>query len=473
LIRGGLAVLGKTDLMSAAKLPMSAKIGFGLGDYGFNLVWSGTGLFLMYVYTDVFGVSPTIAGAVYALALVWDAVTDPVMGVIADRTRTKWGRYRPWIALGALPLGASYALAYWNPGFTGVALIAWIAFTHCFLRTAYTVASIPFSSLQARLSNDANERTTLAGFRMIGAASGGLTVALLTPLFVHSIAPGDEARGYLLAAIAAGILCVLILGYVVMVMREPAETGPAPTPEPMWRDVGAFFEQLVKNGPLAQVFLVIMTVSIAVTMFGKNVLYYFKYVLEAPQLATFALIATPVMMLFLVPVWALLAQKTSKRIAWMIGATISVIGFAAFYFNPSKDPAIVFAIIAVIAVGGSSFGVLFWSMLPDTVEWGEAKLGVRHEAKVFGFASFAQKAALGINALLLGLMLDGVGYVANTEQTPQAIQGIVAMMALIPLAGVIVSMLILWTYPIDAKRHAELRAEIAARAAFVSKSPAS
>jgi glycoside/pentoside/hexuronide:cation symporter, GPH family len=456
--------------MSAGKLPLSAKLGFGLGDYGFNLVWSGTGLFLMYVYTDVFGVAPTVAGAVYALALVWDAVTDPMMGVIADRTRTKWGRYRPWIALGALPLGISYALAYWNPGFTGMALIVWIAFTHCFLRTAYTVASIPFSSLQARLSNDANERTTLAGFRMIGAASGGLTVAILTPLFVQTLSPGDEARGYLLAAMAAGALCVLILGYVVAVMREPAEDGPAPTPEPMWRDVGAFFEQLFKNGPLAQVFLVIMTVSIAVTMFGKNVLYYFKYVMNAPALATYALIATPIAMLVLVPVWALLAQKTSKRLAWMIGGTIAAIGFAAFYLNPYRaDPAAVFTIIAVIAVGGSSFGVLFWSMLPDTVEWGEAKLGVRHEAKVFGFASFAQKAALGVNALLLGVMLDSVGYVANTELAPKTIEGIVAMMALIPLAGVIVSMLILWSYPIDAKRHAELRAEIAARAA---KAPA-
>lgn len=453
-------------LSPSAKLPLSAKLGFGLGDYGFNLVWSGTGLFLMYVYTDVFGISPVVAGAVYALALVWDAVTDPVMGVIADRTRTKWGRYRPWIALGALPLAVSYALAYWNPGFTDVALIVWVAFTHCFLRTAYTVAGIPFSSLQARLTDDSNERATLAGYRMIGAASGGLTVALATPIIVRTFGQGNEAHGYVLAAIAAGVLCVLILGYVVAVMREPIDDAATPPPEPMWSDLGAFFKQFSQNLPLVQVFSVIIAVSVAVTMFGKNILYYFKYVLEAPAGAeTLALIATPVAMLVLVPVWAILAQKTSKRLAWMVGASIAAAGFLAFYLNTSKELSVAYGIIAVIAIGCSSFGVLFWSMLPDTVEWGEAKLGARHEAKVFGFASFAQKAALGLNALLLGLILDAIGYSANDVQTPLALSGIVATMSLVPLAGVLASVAILWRYPIDAKRHAALREEIAARRA--------
>lgn len=449
--------------MSAPKLPLATKVGFGFGDYGFNLVWSGTGLFLMYVYTDVFGISPTVAGAIYALALVWDAVTDPVMGVIADRTRTRWGRYRPWVAMGAVPLAASYVLAYWNPGFTGVALVVWAAFTHCLLRTAYTVASIPFSSLQARLTQDANERAQLAGFRMVGAASGALTVALATPVAIQLLAPGDEARGYVLAAMGLAGLAVVIFAYVVAVMHEPAETAD-PAPEPMLTGLGDFFGQCRRNGPLVRIFLVIIAVGVALTMFSKNILYYFKYVLEAPQLATFALIAPALAMILFVPVWVWIAGKTSKRTAWMIGSAISGTGYLAFWLNPWPEPAAVFAIIAVIALGGSSFGVLFWSMLPDTVEWGEAREGVRHEAKVFGFASFAQKAALGLNALLLGISLDAVGYVANQDQSPETLTGITALMSLAPLAGVIASVLILWSYPIDARRHAELRTEIAARA---------
>jgi glycoside/pentoside/hexuronide:cation symporter, GPH family len=454
--------------MSAAKLPLTQKVGFGLGDFGFNLVFSGTGLFLMYVYTDVFGISPTVAGAVYALALVWDAVTDPVMGVIADRTRTRWGRYRPWIAAGALPLAISYVLAYWNPGFTGLALIIWVAFTHCLLRTAYTVASIPFSSLQARLTDDANERATLAGFRMMGAASGALTVALATPVVIHTLAPGDEARGYVLAAMGLAGLAVLIFAYVVAVMREPPEGAGAPEPEPLFEGLGDFFAQFARNKPLVQIFLVIIAVSVALTMFSKNVLYYFKYVLQAPEQASIALIAPAVMMILTVPFWVWVANKTSKRTAWMIGSAIASTGYLAFYLNPSTDLRVVMAIIFVMTFGGACFGVLFWSMLPDTVEWGEAFEGVRHEAKVFGFASFAQKAALGLNALLLGISLDAVGYVANQDQTPETLAGITALMSLVPLAGVIASVLILWTYPIDAKRHAELRAQIAARAAKAS-----
>jgi glycoside/pentoside/hexuronide:cation symporter, GPH family len=449
-------------------LSFLAKFGFGAGDFAFNLVFAGTGLFLMYVYTDVFGVSPTIAGLVYAIALAWDAVTDPVMGVIADRTRTRWGRYRPWIAAGAIPLAISYVLAFWNPGFTGVALVIWIAFSHCFLRTAYTVASIPFSSLQARLSSDANERAQLAGFRMMGAACGVLTVAMLTPLVVANLGKGDEARGYVLAAMAAGVLAVIIFAFVVTVMREPAESEDTSPPKAMWSDIGAFFAQFLQNGPLVQVFFVIIAVSMAVTMFSKNVLYYFKYVLEAPESATLALVTPALAMLVLVPVWVFIASKTSKRTAWMIGSTIAAIGYLAFYLNPTKDVRVVMAIIMFIAIGGSSFGVLFWSMLPDTVEWGEAHHGVRHEAKVFGFASFAQKAALGVNALLLGLMLDGVGYKANQNQTAQTLDGITAMMSLIPLLGILVSMAILWKYPIDAKRHAALRQQIGERHASSS-----
>ncbi len=448
--------------MSAGRVPLATKFGFGAGDFGFNLVWSGTGLFLMYVYTDVFGISPTVAGAIYALALAWDAVTDPVMGVIADRTRTRWGRYRPWIAIGAVPLAASYVLAYWNPGFTGLALVIWAAFTHCLLRTAYTVAGIPFSSLQARLTNDADERARLAGFRMVGAASGALTVALATPVAIQVLAPGDEARGYVLAAMGLAGLAVLIFAYVVVVMREPAEVAAA-EPEALFAGLGDFFVQFARNGPLVRVFLVIIAISVALTMFSKNLLYYFKYVLQAPEQATLALVTPALMMILTVPVWVWIANKTSKRTAWMIGSAIAGAGYLAFWLNPSTDVAVVMGIILVIALGGASFGVLFWSMLPDTVEWGEAKGGVRHEAKVFGFASFAQKAALGLNALLLGVSLDAVGYVANQDQSPETLAGITALMSLVPLAGVIASVLILWSYPIDARRHAALREEIAAR----------
>jgi glycoside/pentoside/hexuronide:cation symporter, GPH family len=279
---------------------------------------------------------------------------------------------------------------------------------------------------------------------------------------VHRLS-SDEGQGYFLAAVLAGVVTLASLLYVAFVMREPEDLTPVKR-EAMLGDVGSFFTQLVRNIPLAQIFVVLIVISIALTMFSKNILYYFKYVLHAPPGAeSLALIMTPIALIILVPAWVTLANRTSKRIGWMVASAIASLGYLSLYLNPIREVGTTYLSIALVSIGTSGFGVLAWSMLPDTVEWGEAKLGVRHEAKVFGFSAFAQKAALGINALLLGLMMDAVGYVPNQAQTPLALNGIISIMTLVPLAGVIISVMILWKYPIDAKRHAQLQAEIAAR----------
>mgnify|MGYP003879858981 CR=1 FL=1 len=449
------------------RLTIPAKFGFATGDFAFNLFWNGIGLFMMFFYTDVLGIDPRIAGTIYFIASVWDAVTDPAMGVLADRTRTRWGRYRPYLLFGAVPLALSYPLAFSNPGLTGAALVAWALFTHCTLRTTYTIVSIPYSSLSARLTNDADERAGLAGWRMIGAASGGLTVAVSTPILAQHLGQGSEANGYFWAACLMGALSVGIFWYCFAMMRERADSvaEKAATIPSLGAELSNFFGLFKTNGPLVRMFIAIIVVSLALTMFGKNILYFFKYEMNAPQLAPVALMMPALIMIFCVPLWVMVAQKTSKRTAWLIGGSIAGLGYLAFWFNPSPTPAFVFPIIAVIALGGASFGVLFWSMLPDTVEYGEWKTGVRHEAKVFGFASFAQKAALGLNALILGFLLQGAGYVANQPQTPQTLEAIRAMMSLIPLAGVLISFVVLWRYPIDAQFHRKLREDIASATA--------
>jgi GPH family glycoside/pentoside/hexuronide:cation symporter len=443
------------------ELRLPTKLAFGGGDLALNLVWNGTGLFLMYFYTDVLGIAPSTAGAIYALALTWDAVTDPVMGAIADRTRTRFGRYRPYIAAGAIPLGAGYALAFTDPGLTGHALVAWVVFTHCLLRTVYTVVGVPFSSLQARLTPDTHERGQLAGWRMLGAASGGLSIAFLTPQVVAALGPQHEGAAYQLAASVAGVACAVVLLLGSLVMREPRET--ALTEHRPSRSLRAALRAIAQNQPTLRVIAIIVLVSMSVTMFGKNTLYYFKYELGAPELAKFALVMPAAAMILLIPAWVGLARRTSKRTAWMVGCTIAATGFLAFALNPSRDPAVALWIIALISIGTSSFGVVFWAMLPDTVEWNEDACGERDEAMIFGLASFAQKAALGINALMLGLMLDWIGYSANQPQTEATLGGIRAIMSLVPLAGIVASMLVLRNYPIDARSHAELRTRIAAR----------
>jgi len=255
-------------------------------------------------------------------------------------------------------------------------------------------------------------------------------------------------------------------------LREPPEQPGAHDPSPIFKDAGAFVTLFRNNGPLVRIFLVIVVISIALTMFSKNILYYLKYDLARPDIVPVVLVMPAIAVLVFVPVWVSVAKATSKRTAWMIGGSIALTGYLAFYLNTSHELGVILALVGMIALGGSAFAVLFWSMLPDTVEYGEADSGVRHEAKTFGFASFAQKSALGVNALLVGILLDATGYVANQPQSPDTLAGIKSIMSLVPAAGVLATMIILWRYPIDAKFHRELRRRIAANAPN-SKTPSS
>jgi glycoside/pentoside/hexuronide:cation symporter, GPH family len=456
----------------AARLPLGVQLGFGSGDFAFNLFWQGTSLFLMYFYTDVMGLSPGSAGLVYFIAMAWDAVSDPMMGVMADRTRTRWGRYRPYLLFGAVPLAASYPVAFWDPGFEGAALFGWALFTHCLLRTTYTVVSIPFSSLTARVTGDAGARAALAGWRMIGAAAGGLTVSFVTPTLVQALGRGEEAQGYLLSASVIGVISIFIFLFCFSVMREPAEPPGASRAQEklsLGKELAVFAGMLSTNGPLLRIFLLVTVSSIAGTMYSKCILYFFKYHLQAtPDETRLALILGPLMLFVGVPVWVVAAQRTSKRLVALTCAMWAGLGYLAFYFNPSLDPRVTYAIMAFIAFGAAGNYVMFWAMLPDTVEYGEAKTGVRHEAKVFGFASFAQKAALGVNALLLGWLLEATGYVANTDLGEGTLNGIRLIMTMIPILGAISAVALLWRYPITAAYHRGLIDEIASNRAKAS-----
>ncbi|PXW69808.1 GPH family glycoside/pentoside/hexuronide:cation symporter [Blastomonas natatoria] len=434
-------------------VPLGTRIGFGVGDFGFLVVWQGTTLFLMYFYTDVMGIDPVLAGTIYLAAMVWDAVTDPVVAAMAERTRTRWGRYRPWIALGAVPFGVSFALAFSTPGSLPVEPWIWALGTHLLLRTAYTIVSMPFNAMQARLTSDANERTVLAGFRMVGAATGGLAIVVLMPLVVQIFSEQGEAYGYFVAASLAGALAVAGLLYCAAAMREPGAGEEAAPEQSLLADIAAIPGLFRSNGPLVRVFGVIVIGSICLGMFGKNVLYHFKYDVGREDLTTIALVLPAILLVLSTPFWVWLSQRRSKRDALSIGLIISLVGYLFFFFNPSDFLLGTFAAIALIGFGGASLPVMFWAMLPDTIEYGEYRSGTRAESRTFGFATFAQKAAVGINALLLGALLGWSGFEANAEQLPSTLIAMKAIMALVPAAGSIAIWGILRGYHLDRAAH--------------------
>ncbi len=442
---------------------MSSRFGFGVGDLSFNLVWQGTALFLMYFYTDVLGLQPTVAGAIYLIAMIWDAVIDPFVATVAERTKTSFGKYRPWILLGAAPFAASYPLAFSRPPeFLAISLPAWALFTHMLLRTTYTIAGVPFSALQARLTGDSQERSVLAAFRMIGAATGALIVTFLTPVFVSRNTEMGEAEAYFLVAALVGAIALFGILYCAIVMREPA-IDEQKNEASIWSDLVAIGPMFIRNPPLIRVFLIIIVSSICMGMFGKNMVYYFKYYLEAPELTTLGLVVPALVFIPAVPVWVWVAGKTSKRFALSLGVITNLIGYVCFFFTPASMASLIFPPLVMIGAGSAALVVMFWSMLPDTIEYGEAKTGLRAEARTFGFATFAQKTAVGINAILLGVLLAIIGFQPNEAQTEMTLLGMKAVMTLIPAAGAIAILIILRGYNLSKEEHASLLKQIEQR----------
>lgn len=449
----------------SSTIPTNRKIAFASGEFGFNLAWQSIELFLLFYYTDVLGLSPWWAGIVFALGSVWDGVLDPVVGSLADRTRTRWGRFRPWVAVTAPAVGVTLAAAFYKPALAGVQLSVYALITHLALRTAYTASSIPYLSLSARITADGKDRTTIAGFRMQFAAFAGLVVSLGYPFITAKLGGGIPSNGFAIGSIAFGLLLVPVLLNAIHAASEPEETVELPKTtlaRIIAEDAKAFTRMALHNGPFMRVLLAVMLTSLALTMVSKATLYYFKYYLQAPELAKYSLALGALKFVALAPIWAWFANRTSKRIAWLWASGIAAAGLIALYFVPPTAPWLAFWLLFLVGIGSAGYAVLFWAMLPDTVEVNELMFGARDEAKVFSFALFARKLALAVNAFLLGALLTASGFVPNQVQSAQTLWGLKALFTLIPLFGAIGSAAIMWNYRLDAAEHRRLRDAIAA-----------
>ncbi len=455
-----------TALPHSERLSWPRRFGWAIGDTGINFYWQGISIFAYFFYTDVMGIPPFWAGVAFAVASMWDAVAGPIMGAIADRTRTRFGRFRPWILLGSIPCAVAFALMYWTPPLEGAWLIAYAIATHMLARTGMDLVGIPFGALSARMSRDSTERGTLAMLRVVFAATGALIVAFTVPKLVQLF--GDPQRAYFVAACLLGAGATVLLLIAFFSTREPPsddEDEPAARVGlfvAILRDLGDFWTTLRHNMPLRLLFSALVVGGVA-GMYGKMLLYWITYDLKDPAAMSWILPLPALIALPCAPIWNWVAQKTSKRTGYWIGQGLGALVMLAFYLLNPHDTELLATIIVLSAVAGSASPIMFWGMLPDTVEYNELKRGVRSEAKIFGFAALAQKAAIAINAVILGHLLSEIGFVANQPQSEATLDAMRAIMCLVPLTGGILASLVIWKYPINAQYHAQLRAEIAAR----------
>jgi GPH family glycoside/pentoside/hexuronide:cation symporter len=444
---------------TSQRLGWGQKIGYGSGDFAFNLYWQGISLYLFYFYTDVLGLPNAMAGIIYAIGSFWDAGTDPIMGYLADRTRTRWGRYRPYLLFVPIPMALGYIMLLWHPGdmsLTSLGIVALIG--QLVFRLLFTMASTPYSALMARMTSNSEDRAGMAGARMLFAYLGAFSVVVLAGGLLENADSDREA--FMSLAVISGILATAIFWICFALCREPPnDDAQAPN-----LTIKESFVSLRQNTAFLVVFAAVVLMTTGTTVIGKTMIYFFEYQMGDRNGAQIALMAFGLTGLLVIPFWTFVTLKTSKRLVWMVGSFFLSLALLAFLVNPATSQNMVILNYIAMSFGAGAFAITFWGMLPDTVEYGEWKTGHRVESMVFGFATFAQKSAVAVSALILGVLLDVIGYQAGIVQSEETLGGLRMIIVFVPLAGVVTSVVCIYFYPLSPQRHADIVAELQSRA---------
>ena len=433
------------------KVSWVTTVGYGSGDFGFNLYFAGLNLYLLYYYTDVLNIEPAIAGLIIMLPVIWDGISDPLMGWVVTRTRSRFGKFRPYILFGAPVMGLSFvgmfAAPIWFPDQVIVACLV----THMIFRTAYTIASVPYSSLAAALTHNSQERGIMAGVRMMAAMTGGIVTAATMLELASYFGDGDMRHGFVEVAIVYGLLSTVMMVIIFLTTSKEVTLTQAKTITN--RQTFAFLRHNHAFWILCGASLVGVIGS---AMGGKSIVYYIDYYAGHPDNVSSVLSVGILGAATGIPLWTLVASRLSKRWVWVMGASgAATVNLALYLFDVRAVETLTLLAFCNGAMGGA-VAVMFWSMLPDTVEYGQWRSGVRDDGIVFGLSQLISKAGSGLGVGAIGLILSAIGYTAGAEQSNEALQGIRASSFLIPATASILSILIILSYPLDAKRHARI-----------------
>jgi GPH family glycoside/pentoside/hexuronide:cation symporter len=435
------------------KLTRGLIASYGLGELGTAIFIHAPNLLWLFFLTEIVGLDPITAGLVILAPMAWDAVTDPVFGVLADKTRTRWGKYVPYLALATPFCGLSFVLFFADPGLAG-SMAAWAALGSAVLfRTLLTLVIVPHNALLARATQDSRVRSVLAGSKMFFNAIGMVLIAVATRPMLAVESGGPTVSFAFVAAIGA-VLGTLLIWQNALFFRRLDASADMPV-------VGQSFEfSAVAKSLVSNRYLLVLIVAGAVGMmllpaFAKSLLYYGRYVVGDESWGSTALIAFTGATALTIPLWAW-AGKTHEKVNLLrAGHAGLVAGLAAFFLLPAGP-----VLYAVVALVGASFGginVMTMALLPDVVEAGQATSGRRVEAPVFGCFTFALKLGNGLGSGLLGIALGYVGFVqASANQTTEALLGIERVMTLLPIAGSLIVLLLLKDWDLGHERHRDL-----------------
>lgn len=433
-------------------LSTKEKVGYGLGDTASNFVFHIVNAFLITYYTDVMGLNPAAVGTLYAVARLWDAISDPLMGGLADRTQTKFGKYRPYLLWIAVPYGLIGFLAFLGPDLDPTWKLVYAYVTYIALMTVYTAINVPYSALMGTMTGDPAERASLSNFRFAGAFSAQVIIGLALFPIINSFGGRNSPEAWRIAMIVFSILATFLFLYTFFTTRERI----APSKDERV-DLGKDLKYLTSNRPLI-VMLIVAFVTLAFSGLRWGITYpYLKYLADLGDEKYFWYLdrmsifyaSAPIALVFGLLLTKPLSRRFGKRNA-LIGLTmINAFSVIAFYFVPAKNFEQIFWLNLSSAFFAGPMPALVWAIYTDVVDYGEWKFGRRITALTFAAAMLVQKAGLALGGWAVGMLLAYFGYVANVEQSSESAHGILLMFSIIPGVLTILSGVALFWYNLD------------------------
>lgn len=455
------------------KVPLLEKIGYGFGDLASCLFWQTITFYLLFFYTDVFGLTAKAAGIMFFVSRVSDAIFDVVIGMVADRTKTRWGKFRPYLLWMAVPLGVAAVLAFTTPGFGDAGKLVYAYVTFILFMFLYSAINIPYTSLLGVISSDPVERADAATSKFIGAYLAGIIVsATALPLAEKYFGQGDHAKGWQMTLAVYAVAAVVFFFITFMATRERIQ--------PIAKEktsVGRDLKDLSRNVPWILLFAVTILFILFVCIRLSVTAHYFKYYVGEQEVTLFGkthkygfeVLASAfntigqllsLVGVGLVPVVARVLGRKRAAIILFIAALIFTGSF--YFFKPNQLlPIFIFQILGSIA--GGPISALLWIMYADTADYSEWKTGRRATGLVFSASIMSNKLGWAVGSMIAGAILAATGFVPNVAQNLDVRNGLKAMMSSIPTGIGVIALILLFFYRLDEETMAKVKAELEER----------
>jgi GPH family glycoside/pentoside/hexuronide:cation symporter len=437
----------------AAKLTQRERWIYGSGDLSFSLITTIVGAYFAIFLTDVVGVPASVAALAIFIGGTWDYVNDPIVGFISDRTRSRWGRRRPFLLFGAIPLMLGFTLMWWKPPFTEPWLLG-VYFSAVFVlyELAATFAYMPYLALTPELTSEYDERTALMGTRAFFSIFGSLVAFTVPLLIVGGFHPENAGRVLWMGA-AFGVFCILPLWLVFFGTREREEFMHQPQ-----AGIRESLASVRGNRPFMFGLVIYLFTWVTIAIIQLIMLYYIKYVIGREQNSDLIMATIFLTAMIALPLWERISRRLNKRVAYIAGiAFLAAVLLALSSLGASTGLAFILAVCVLAGIGVSAAHIIPWSMLPDAIEYGEMRTGRRNEGMFYSLITLAQKGAVSLALPAALLVLDRSGYVPNSAVQPDsAVAGIRLIAGPIPAALLGLGILFAVLYPLGRENYTRI-----------------